>query len=45
MSWTTEELKASLRGALAFPITPFDESGAVDLNAVLAGDVGVETLC
>jgi 5-dehydro-4-deoxyglucarate dehydratase len=34
MTWTTEELKASLRGALAFPITPFDESGAVDLDAV-----------
>ncbi|MEJ7838002.1 MAG: dihydrodipicolinate synthase family protein [Thermomicrobiales bacterium] len=33
-TWTTEELKASLRGALAFPITPFDAVGAVDLDAV-----------
>ena len=32
--WTTEELKSSLRGALAFPITPYDSDGAVDLDAV-----------
>lgn len=33
---TPEALKARLRGALAFPITPFDASGAVDLDAVRA---------
>jgi 5-dehydro-4-deoxyglucarate dehydratase len=33
-SWTPEAVKASLRGALAFPITPFDAAGAVDLDAV-----------
>src|SRR5262245_20602374 len=31
---TPEQLKARLRGALAFPITPYRADGAVDLDAV-----------
>jgi 5-dehydro-4-deoxyglucarate dehydratase len=31
---TTEQLRDSLRGALAFPITPFGPDGSVDLDAV-----------
>lgn len=33
-TWTTEQLRDSLRGALAFPITPYAADGAVDLAAV-----------
>ena len=33
-SWTQEQIRTSLRGALAFPITPFAEDGSVDLDAV-----------
>lgn len=34
--WTADTLRASLRGALAFPITPFAGDGSVDLDAVRA---------
>jgi 5-dehydro-4-deoxyglucarate dehydratase len=34
--WSPEELTPRLRGALAFPITPFAADGAVDLAAVRA---------
>lgn len=33
-TWTPEQVRTSLRGALAFPITPFAEDGSVDLDAV-----------
>lgn len=32
--WTQDEAKASLRGALAFPITPYKEDGSLDIEAV-----------
>ncbi|MGI8484923.1 MAG: dihydrodipicolinate synthase family protein [Thermomicrobiales bacterium] len=33
-TWSPEQVRSSLRGALAFPITPFAEDGSVDLDAV-----------
>lgn len=33
-TWTTGQLRDALRGALAFPITPYAADGAVDLAAV-----------
>jgi len=33
-SFTPDEVKAALHGALAFPITPFNEDGSVDYAAV-----------
>lgn len=32
--WTPEAIRPHLRGALAFPITPFSEDGSIDLDAV-----------
>lgn len=34
MSWTLDSIKPHLRGALAFPITPFDVHDTLDLDAV-----------
>ncbi len=33
-TWTPEQVRTSLRGALAFPITPYAADGSVDLDAV-----------
>lgn len=32
--WTPDAIRPHLRGALAFPVTPFGEDGSVDLDAV-----------
>lgn len=34
--WHPEQIRTSLRGVLAFPITPYSDDGEVDLDAVRA---------
>lgn len=34
LDWTVESIKPHLRGSLAFPVTPYDANGDVDLVAV-----------